>query len=98
MLSEGLFLLLVHREKLWVHIALQRLTSAGQLLDLREIVLDNLVEFNQRNQTGFVKFLVNRSLALLQVFNEFHQEDLHQDPRDDEHLHVVEVLAVQKLL
>jgi len=42
--------------------------------------------------------LIDGSLGLLQVFDELHQENLHQNPRDDEDLDIIKILAAQKLL
>lgn len=77
---------------------LEHLIAGGNGFDLLEIVFDDLVELDQRDQGGLLDLLIDGSLGLLQVFDELHQENLHQNPRDDEDLDIIKILAAQKLL
>lgn len=77
---------------------LEHLIAGGNGLDFLEIVLDDLVELDQRDQGGLLHLFVDGAFGLLQVFDELHQENLHQNPRDDEDLNIIKVLTAQKLL
>lgn len=97
MLPEGFFMGLIDPKELGVD-ETKALVALGDGLDLLEIVFDNLIKLDQRDQGGFLDLLVNRPLRLLQIFDKLHQENLHQNPRDDEDLDIIKILTAQKLL